>query len=129
MSCTGNREETAGRTNHVEFAYCQDRLPARTMHDRNGFIDQLHQACVGQFVNVIANEETHRPGTPSRFSRIIFNSLEDFERELDGTSPQFSSNSEDDDRLATSSSRWQGAGGAKHSEPRVCGVYCMIVAR
>ena len=81
MSCAGNREETAGRTNHVEFAYCQDRLLPRTMHDRNGFIDQLHQACVGHFVNVVANEETHRPGTPSRFSRIIFNSHEDFERD------------------------------------------------
>ena len=66
MSCAGNGEEIAG--NHVEFAYCQDRLPARTMHDRNGIIDQLHQACVGQFVNVVANEETQRPGTPSKFS-------------------------------------------------------------
>ena len=108
MSCAGNREQTASRTNHVEVAYCQDRLPARTVHDRNGVIDQLHQACVGQFVIVVANEETHRPGTPSRFSRIIFNSLEDF----DGTIPPSSSNSEDDDRLATSSSRWQGAVGA-----------------
>ena len=46
--------------------------------------------------------------TPSRFSRIIFDSLEDFEREFDMTD-------------FTSSSRWQGAVCCKHSESRVCG--------
>ena len=63
-------------------------------------VDQQHQARVGQFANVVVNEETHRSGISSSFSRNTSDYLEDPELEFNGNRLPSNSSNEDCEGLA-----------------------------
>ena len=117
MSCAGNREEQRADPTTLSSRLCQDSLPpARTNNARCKRSSLTSRTRLGQAFHRVSLE------SPSTY-------LEDLELELDGISPPSSSSSEDDDGLAIPSSRWQGAAGWEHGEPRVCGVRGVIVVR